>query len=299
MSQPWKGIFPIVLTPFKEDGELDEDGLRRMVRFSIEAGARGLVGPANTSEFTTLADGERRRWLEIAIGEAAGRVPVVAAITSGHASPAIELGRFAQELGAGGVMAMPPPILHLDGEGCYSYFEALAVALSIPICIQNFNAPAGTPMSADLLARMCRELPNVEYIKEETAPEPRQVSATLKAAGSDCKGVMGGQGGIYMLDEHRRGAVGNMPGCHTTDVLVDIWNLLDRGEQKQARDRFNQLLPLMMYERLYGVAVYKEVMYRRGVINTTKRRAPGGELDGADRIELDEILKGVEHLFKI
>lgn len=299
MSQSWKGIFAIVLTPFKEDGELDEEDLRRLVRFTIEAGASGLVGPANASEFSTLSDAERRRWLEVAIGEAAGQVPVVAAITSGHARPAIELGRFAQDLGAGGVMAMPPPILHLNAEGCYRYFEALAVALSIPICIQNFNAPAGTPMSADLLARMCRELPNVEYIKEETAPEPRQVGATLRAAGSDCKGVMGGQGGIYLLDEHRRGTVGNMPGCHTTDVLVDIWNLLERGERDRARKHFNQLLPLMMYERLYGVAVYKEIMHRRGVIKSTQRRAPGSPLDDADRFELEEILKGVEPLFRI
>ena len=117
MSQSWKGIFAIVLTPFKEDGELDEEDLRRLVRFTIEAGASGLVGPANASEFSTLSDAERRRWLEVAIGEAAGQVPVVAAITSGHARPAIELGRFAQDLGAGGVMAMHPPILHRTPAG--------------------------------------------------------------------------------------------------------------------------------------------------------------------------------------
>ena len=299
MNQPWKGIFTIVLTPFKQGGELDEDSLRSLVRFSIEAGANGLVGPANASEFTTLSDSERRRWLEIVVGEAAGQVPVVASITSGHAIPAAELGRFAQALGAAGIMAMPPPILHLDAEGCYNYFKFLAEALSIPICMQNFNAPAGTPMSAELLARMCRELPNVDYIKEETAPEPRQLSATLRMAGGACKGVLGGQGGIYLLDEHRRGAIGNMPGCHTTDVLVDIWNLLERGERDRAREYFNQLLPLMIYERLSGVAVYKEVMYRRGVITTTTRRAPGGELDEADRSELAAILKGVEPLFRI
>ena len=117
---------------------------------------------------------------------------------------------------------MPPHILHVDAQGCYSYYQALATALSIPICIQNFYGPLGTPMSADLLARMCRELDGVDYIKEESPPEPRQVSATLAAAGQVCKGILGGQGGIYILDEYRRGAVGNMPGSHTTDVLVEI-----------------------------------------------------------------------------
>jgi len=56
MGTQWRGIFPIVVTPFTQTYELDEDGLRRVVRFCIEAGARGLVGPANASEFSTLSD---------------------------------------------------------------------------------------------------------------------------------------------------------------------------------------------------------------------------------------------------
>ena len=299
MNSTWRGIFPILLTPFTRTGELDEKSLRNMVRFSIEAGANGLVGPANASEFTTLSDDERRQWLQIVVSEAGGQVPVVAAITCGHVLPSAEMGRQAQKIGASGVMSMPPHILHPDADGCYRYYEMLAEALDIPICIQNFNGPVGTPMSAQLLARVCRDLSAVEYIKEETLPEPRQISATLEAAGPSCKGVFGGQGGIYLLDEHRRGSTGNMPGCHTTDVLVDIWKRLEKGEKDTARAQFNQLLPLMMYERLYGVAAYKEVMYRRGIIETPVRRAPGGELDHYDQAELDAILAGVETLFRL
>jgi dihydrodipicolinate synthase/N-acetylneuraminate lyase len=61
---------------------------------------------------------------------------------------------------------------------------------------------------------------------------------------------------------------------------------------------FNQLLPLINYERLHGVAVYKEVLYRRGIFTTTASRAPGKALDAADRAELDAILADVEPLFK-
>ncbi len=297
--EAWRGIFPILITPFTEGLELDEAGLGRVVRFSIDAGARGLVGPANASEFSTLSDEERRRWLEIAVGETGGQVPVVASITCGHALPAVELGRFAQQLGAGGVMSMPPHVLHPDAAGCYGYYQALAAALEIPICIQNYNGPIGTPMSSELLARMCRELGRVEYIKEETLPEPRQISATLAAAGPHCKGVFGGQGGICLLDEHCRGAAGNMPGCHTTDVLVDLWKLLEQGDQEGARARFNRLLPLLNFERLYGVAVYKEILYRRGIIQSPAQRAPGGGLDERDRAELDLSMREVEPLFKI
>jgi 4-hydroxy-tetrahydrodipicolinate synthase len=183
MSQPWRGIFPIVITPFTDSYELDEASLRRVVRFCIDAGARGLVGPANASEFAALSDDERRRWIEIVVSECSGQIPVVAATTSGHALPAVALSRFAQEVGADCVMAMPPHVLHPDAEGCYEYYLALSSVLDIPVMIQNYIGPVGTPMSPVLIARMCRELPQVQYVKEETLPSSRMISATLLPGG--------------------------------------------------------------------------------------------------------------------
>jgi len=299
MSKPWKGIFVIVVTPFTAAQELDEESLRKEVRFCIEAGAAGLVGPANASEFPLLSDDERRRWLEIVVGETAGQVPIVAATTAGHALPAIELSRFAERIGANGIMAMPPHIAHFDAAGCYDYYARLSAALRIPICIQNYIGPVGTPMSPELLARMCRELPQVQYIKEETLPEPRQLGITVEVAGDACRGVFGGQGGIYLIDEFRRGAVGNMPACQATDVQVRMWSLLEAGDEDGARKLFNQILPLINYERLYGVAVYKEVLYRRGIFATRVSRYPGAELDDHDRREIDAIWRGVEPLFTV
>jgi 4-hydroxy-tetrahydrodipicolinate synthase len=299
MSQPWRGIFVIVVTPFTENHELDETSLRKQIRFCIEAGAHGLVGPANASEFATLSDDERKRWIDIVVSETGGQVPVIAATTSGHWLPAIALSRYAQKVGADGVMAMPPHVLHPDADGCYTYYKALAEHLDIPIMIQNYNGPVGTPMSSALIARICRELPHVEYIKEETLPEPRRISETIAAAGDACKGVFGGQGGIYFLDEVQRGACGNMPACQATDVHVAIWNKLEAGDNAGARRLFNALLPLINYERLYGIAVYKEVLHRRGVIAATVSRAPGARLDDADRTELDAILAGVGSLFTL
>jgi 4-hydroxy-tetrahydrodipicolinate synthase len=299
MSKPWRGIFVIVVTPFTDSYELDESSLRNEIRFCIEAGAHGLVGPANASEFATMSDDERRRWIEIVVQETAGQIPVVAATTHGHLVPAVVLSKFAQAAGADGVMAMPPHILHPDAAGCYEYFKAINEALDIPICIQNYAGPAGTPMSNSLVARMCEELAHVEYIKEETLPEPRQISLTLQAAGSGCKGVFGGQGGIYLIDEWRRGACGNMPACQATDIQVAMWSLLEQGDEAGARKIFNQVLPLISFERMHGVATYKEILYRRGIFKTRVSRAPGKALDEMDLAELDAIWSDVEPLFSL
>ncbi|MEZ4870241.1 MAG: dihydrodipicolinate synthase family protein [Caldilineaceae bacterium] len=298
-DQPWRGIFVIVVTPFTASYAIDEASLRKEVRFCIEAGAQGLVGPANASEFPTMSDDERKRWLEIVIHEAGGQIPVVAATTCGHAVPAVALSRWAQGAGADGVMAMPPPILSPGPDGCYDYYAALNQALEIPICIQNYSGPAGTPMPTALLARMCRELEWVQYLKEETLPEPRAISKTLAAAGDGCRGVFGGQGGIYLLDEFRRGAHGNMPASQITDIHVEIWRRLLAGDESGARQLFNQVLPLLSFERMHGVATYKEVLYRRGIFQTTVSRAPGKFLDDQDRAELDAILANVESLYTL
>src|SRR5215217_7996460 len=125
MSQLWRGIFVIVVTPFTETYELDEASLRKEVRFCIEAGASGLVGPANASEFATLSDDERRRWIEIVVSEPGGQAPVLASVTCGHALPAVALSQHAQRVGASGVMSMPPHVLHPDANGCYRYYAAL------------------------------------------------------------------------------------------------------------------------------------------------------------------------------
>ncbi len=299
MSTPWRGVFPIVVSPFTQNYELDEVGLRKLVHFCLRAGVHGLVGPANASEFSTLSDDERKHWLEIVVAEVGGQVPVIASTTSGHAVPAIDLSRFARKVGAAGILSMPPHVQHPDAAGCYAYYKALAEALDIPIMLQNYIAPIGTPMSPELLARMCRELPGVEYIKEETFPSSRMLSATIAAAGTSCKGVFGGQGGLYLVDEYRRGAVGTMPACEIPDVQVGLWNTLESGDLRGARALFNRVLPLINYERQYGVGLYKEILYRRGVIRTRVCRTPGKELDDADRAELDAILTDIEPLYTV
>lgn len=300
MSHPWGGIFSILITPFTDDLLLDEEGLRRQVDFCIAAGARGVVGPANASEFSTLSDNERHRWLDIVVEQTAGRLPVIASVTSGHALATVELAQYARQIGVDGIMSMPPPILKPDTAGCAEFFRTVAESVApLPLVLQNYAAPLGTPMTADALAALCRQVDNIRYVKEEVPPEPRMISRTLAAVGDACDGIFGGQGGIYLIDEFRRGAVGNMPGAHTTDVLVDLWDRLEGGDIDGVRETFHEMLPLMVFERLYGVAVYKEVMVRRGIIASRAQRAPGPVVDDEDRRELVPALERVEALYRI
>jgi 4-hydroxy-tetrahydrodipicolinate synthase len=300
-DQTLAGIIAIPVTPFDTTYALDEQGLRRVVRFALDWGAHGLLAPVNASEWYTLSDEERRRVCEIILTEVSGAVPVIVGVTAQSVTLATELARHAQHHGAAAVNAMPPHILHPDMAGCYTYYQALSAAVDIPLVIQNFYPPLGTPMSAQFVMRLVRELPNVPYVKEETLPEPLKISQLLAEAAGEprLRGVFGGQGGIFMLDELRRGACGNMPACHATDALVAIWDAWSAGNEAQAQALHDRLLPLLSLERCYGgTAVYKEVLRRRGVIRSAVLRSPAPSLDEMALRELDRILANVGDLFR-
>ena len=273
MNTSWRGIFPIVVTPFTKGYELDEPGLRKVVRFCIDAGARGLVGPANASEYFTLSDDERRRWIEIVAGENSKQIPFIVSITSGHSIPALALGKYAQQLGADCVMSIPPYVVKPDATGCFSYYKTLANKLEIPIMVQNCSEPIGVVMSPNLLGRLCREIDRVEYIKEETAPSTHKISADISEAGKDCKGVYGGNGGIHLVEEYIRGVIGNMPGCQTTDILQTVWDMLEAGDNESARGVMQKMLPLINMEHQLDLPIYKEILCRRGVFKNRICRA--------------------------
>ena len=200
----WQGVFAILCTPFHEGGELDVPSLQREIEFCLEAGTHGLVALVNASEYWTLSDDERRRVAEVTVKSVNAAVPVVVGVTAGSVDCAVSLSRHAQAIGADAVMAMPPPGRPISETGIFRYYERLTSATDLPVFIQNHDAPLGTRMAPSLVARIVRELPHADWIKEETLPPGQAMSAELAEAGPKLRGVMGGIAGRYLFDEHAR-----------------------------------------------------------------------------------------------
>jgi 4-hydroxy-tetrahydrodipicolinate synthase len=294
----FRGVFTIPVTPFTEDGEIDGDGLCRCVRFCLDAGAHGLVAGVNASEFTGLADAERLRVAEIVVETAEHRIPVVVGVSGVSSHHAALFARHARRIGADAVIAMPPYVRKASPDEIVEYFRVVAGQAELPVFIQNYSAPIGTPLAPAVLARVVGEIDGVDYVKEETIPPGHAISQVLALAGPALKGVMGGMAGRFLLDEYRRGACGTMPACEVTDVHVALWTALEEGDDERARVIYNRLLPLLNIEWLYGAAVYKEVLRRRGVLESASIRGPGlHQLDASDHRELDAILEDLSELF--
>ena len=115
-------------------------------------------------------------------------------------------------------------------------------------------------------------------------------------AGDDLKGMMGGMAGRTCWTS-TRGACGTMPACEVTDAHVAVWNALEAGDEAESAPLFRELLPLLNIEAMYSFVVYKEVLYRRGIIACPKSRASGSPtLDETASRELDLILQDLAPL---
>lgn len=299
MTEPFRGVFAIPPTPFTEAGELDEPGLRRVLRFCVEARVHGIVTPVNASEFAFLTDAERLRVVELAVAES-GSVPVVAGVT-GSSTPHAELfARHASRAGAKAVIAMPPHVRTATRAEIRAYYEAIADAAGIPVFIQNHQPPQGTAMAPEFVAELVREIPLVSYVKEECWPPGQHISAEIALAGPALCGVMGGIAGRYLIEEHRRGACGTMPASEIADVHVQLWERLEAGDEEGARQVFEAMLPLLNLEAVHGVVLYKHVLWRRGLIDSPAVRQPGlWQLDEHDRAEIDVVLERLRPLLRV
>lgn len=295
-----RGVYAIPPTPFTAEGGLDLEGLRRVVRFCLGAGVPGLVAPVNASEFPFLTDEERMHVVEVVVAEAAGHAVVVAGVSGSSIEQALLFTRHARQVGADAVIAMPPYVRTAGSGEIRTYFEAIAREARVPVFVQNHLPPQGTVLPPALVAELVNGIDGVSYVKEETWPPGQQMTATMRLCGDRLDGIMGGMAGRYLIDEHRRGACGTMPACEVADVHVQVWERLEAGDERGARRLFNALLPLLNLEAIHGVALYKHVLCRRGLIESPVVRQPGlWALDELDRREVDDVLAELSPLFRV
>ena len=293
----FRGIFTIPSTPFRGTGEIDIPSFHRVIDFCIQCGAHGLVFPVNASEWIHLSDDERFRLSEVLVERNAGRIPVIVGVAAPTQEIAARFAQHARQIGADGVIAMPPHIRRraLPEEVIFDYYRTISEAAQLPVFIQNWHGPYGTEMSAQFLMRLAREIEWVQYIKEETEPSTIKLTEIVQANDSSAQGFFGGAGGRYLMEEYRRGVDGNMPGCHVTDVVVALWKALETGDERRALHIYKELAPLFFFE-VQMEGCYKEVLYRRGVIDCPKRRNGKSSLDEMGSKYLDEILAALEPL---
>ncbi len=164
------GCMPANLLPFTADLAVDEPAYRKHLRWLVDApGVTGLVANGHAAEVASLTRGERRRTLDIALDEVAGKVPVVAGVYSDGTLEAVELARDAQAAGAAGLLIFPPTLFmwgaQLKPEMVLRHFQTLADAVDLPLVVFEYPVASGIGYSPETLAELCK-VPTVAAIKD-------------------------------------------------------------------------------------------------------------------------------------
>jgi len=279
----WHGIVAIPMTPWTDKDTIDEDCLRAEIDYICDT-TDGILLPVLVSEFQVLSTEERRYMMKLGVEQTQGRVPVIVNVAAVNTQMAVEYAHYARDVGADGVIAMPPYALKPDFEVIYDYYKAINDAAQMPVWIQNANL---VPMSTDQVIRLCTELEHVKWVKEEVPPTPRSIGALCGRKSPHVHGVMGGVGGLYLPTEFARGVHGCMVACEACDVIHRVWDLFVAGKDKEARDLFEQVQQIIVLENLLGMAFAKEIMVRRGIFKNHKMRMQVNPLNADDMREID------------
>jgi 4-hydroxy-tetrahydrodipicolinate synthase len=287
---PLRGVYNILTTPFSPDGALDEASLRRLTDAVIAAGVDGLTVLGVAGEAQKLTDAERQRVLAVVVEAVDGRLPVVVGASRDGTDASIAAGRDAAAAGAAALMIAPPTFAQ-PGAALTEHYRRVAEAVRLPIVLQDYPPANGVTLGPGDMAALVHAVPAITTIKLEDPPTPRRVGQTLALLDGSAT-IMGGLGGVYLLDELRRGASGTMTGFSYPEILVAICRAEAAGDRRLATDLFYRSLPLLVFEGQprIGLAIRKAILHRRGLIDHATVRQPGPRLDDGTLADLDETL---------
>ena len=163
----FEGSYVALITPFKENGEVDEDKIRELVNYHIENGTAGIVPCGTTGEAPTLTFSEHEKVIKIVVEEVKGRIKVIAGAGSNNTDRAIELTKYAKKLGADAALSTCPYYNKPTQRGLYEHYRKIAEEAKFPIMLYNVPGRTGTNIEAETVARLA-EIPEIVAIKEAT-----------------------------------------------------------------------------------------------------------------------------------
>ncbi len=284
----WKGIYPAVLTPFKENGEIDFEMFAKNTEAQISAGVHGIIIAGTLGDAAVLDNDEKFELLSYAKKIVAGRIPLILNIAENTTKNAVDFAKKAKELGADGLMLLPPMRYKADDREVVEYFKAVAVATDLPILIYNNPVDYATYVSLSMFDEL-KDYPTIQAVKEST----RDLSniTRMKNKFGDRFKVLGGVDTIS-LETVLLGADGLVAG------LVDafpretmaMYNYAFNGEVEKAIEIYRWFMPLLELDIHPKLIQYIKLAATAEGICTPHVRAPRLPLVGEEATRVNKII---------
>lgn len=290
-SKILSGVLPVFQTPYRDDETIDAATLESQINWLYDCGADGIV-MAMVSEVLRLDGAERRELAELACRFGGKRGAVVISVGAESSKSAEAYAKHAEASGASAVMAIPPVSVGVGEDELARYYERIIRATKLPVLVQDASGYVGRPMPIAMQARLMNEFGADRVLfKPEATPIGPRLSALRDATNGKGK-IFEGTGGIALVDSHRRGVVGTMPGADLIKGIVALWRAL---EAKDERRVYALSLPICSLVALQNsldafLAIEKYLLVKQGIFKNTIVRGPVGyTLDEETRREVDRL----------
>ena len=292
-ADEFRGIYPIVATPYDDAGEVDLQTLAEEVRFLDRAGVHGIVWPQLASEYALLTFEERIAGAEAIVKASKGLRPkVVIGVQAADTASAVRYAEHAKSIGPDAIIALPPRKgrqTEFDLDAVARYYAAVAEAGGLPMFMQAIGN-----MSVEFVARMVREIPNLHFVKDEAGHTLTRLTEFAELPGPDRPVGFTGGHGRTLVEEMARGSAGTMPAASWVDLYVKVWDLWHAGDRSDAIDMFSKALLLIAKATAHGLPALAYVLHLRGVFPNWKVRTPSArKLDRHAREQIEATLEFV------
>ena len=284
----WKGVFPAVTTKFHADGSLDMNLFFKNLDSQLAAGVHGIILGGTLGESSVLSQEEKITLTRETVNYVNGRVPVILNIAEGATQDALFWAKKAEELGASGLMILPPMRYGADAREVVAYFKAVANSTKLPMMIYNNPVDYKTLVTLDMFAELA-DCPNIQAIKESTR-DISNVTRMFNRFGDRFQILCGVD--TLALEELLMGAVGWVAGlvCAFPKETVVIYNLVQEGKIEEARKIYRWFLPLLELDIHPKLVQYIKLAEQHCGIGSEHVRAPRLTLIGEERVRIEKII---------
>jgi len=244
-----KGAITALVTPMKENGEVDYDGFKRLVNFQLEQGIDGIVPLGTTGEAPTMEEAEEEKIIRISMDEAKGKVPVIVGTGSNDTKHMLAYTKRAKDMGADIAMVVTPYYNKPNDDGLVRHFEA-AAGVGIPILVYNIASRTGRNIPTPLMDKIAA-IPGIMGVKEASGDigqmaEVLQTIAFPRRGGGSSFSVLSGDDGftLPLLSLGGNGVVSVIANLVPARVKALVKAGL-AGDFEEARKIHFELLPFM------------------------------------------------------
>jgi 4-hydroxy-tetrahydrodipicolinate synthase len=286
----FKGLGIALITPFKEDGSVDYDSLKRLIEYQIKNGADFLCVLATTAETPTLNSDEKHLIKDLIVETVKGRIPILMGCGGNNTAAVVEELKTGDFKGIDGVLSVCPYYNKPSQEGLYQHFKAIANATNLPVVLYNVPGRTGINLKAETTVRLARECDNIVAIKEASG-NLEQVDEIIKNKPLDFDVLSGDDGLTFPMIAV--GAVGviSVIGNALPKEFSKMVRLSLKGEYDGARrihHKFIELFSLLFVDG--NPAGVKAMLHQMGMIKNVLR-LPLVPTRITTREKISEILK--------